>query len=709
VTFLARLIRLVKPKPKPKPPPMTQFTSFPINGELFQSVAYLGPPGATKKRTLLNLAALEPVHIEDFGGAADWNGTSGTDNWGPLMAAVNSNIFTSPDGSLISPPVLFGVGSYFFSQLVQFDTCVRILGVHGFPQGEGTNWIFPAATAGVQFNGAGTTGNTTRDSTGHGRGAQGSTIEGITLRFNGTGTQNTFPAFRMRTAVHIRDCGAWNVFGDAIQIVGSTGSADPNRNAEISDWGVYQFYINGCNRHGIYVDGTDANAGTCYHLHSHGLGPQGFFGGCGIKDTTGIGSNSYIGCQITGYGDNGVFNNGHIFVLVVDDGGNSFDGSGATVGGATTPGTNNLIWQDLGPGSLDPVRSPQWVAGGTYHNQTPVLNGQGSNAYIGLYTEIGAFGVSCFGSGGVAIGGVYFPSFGSHCLSAGVSSGAAEGPGAIGTRVSFSPSTPGHTNNGDFTIARIGSTANGNSDPADGICVFEHWRDNAADGPFPWKFGYDQAKGPDLYYNYLNGKLVWTISTPSTVKKYGRAASSNVPVGTFCLPDVCIGDINGSDDSRIHGTRPESPQTHVGDSTTNHAAGEIYYDKDPSVGTGDNRDCVGWVCTAAGTPGSFLNWGKIYYPPQTYTSNHQVLGNDSAMILNGTGTISLTLPNPSDLRYLGREIMLKTVAAQAVQSDASNVVPLAGGAAGQAILPATAGKWARIKCDGTNWVIMMAN
>jgi hypothetical protein len=36
-------------------------------------------------------------------------------------------------------------------------------------------------------------------------------------------------------------------------------------------------------------------------------------------------------------------------------------------------------------------------------------------------------------------------------------------------------------------------------------------------------------------------------------------------------------------------------------------------------------------------------------------------------------------------------------------------VPLAGGAAGTAILAATAGKWADISSDGTNWVIMASN
>jgi len=42
-------------------------------------------------------------------------------------------------------------------------------------------------------------------------------------------------------------------------------------------------------------------------------------------------------------------------------------------------------------------------------------------------------------------------------------------------------------------------------------------------------------------------------------------------------------------------------------------------------------------------------------------------------------------------------------------SASSNVVPLVGGAAGTAILAATAGKWALAKSDGTNWQLMAGN
>ena len=74
---------------------------------------------------------------------------------------------------------------------------------------------------------------------------------------------------------------------------------------------------------------------------------------------------------------------------------------------------------------------------------------------------------------------------------------------------------------------------------------------------------------------------------------------------------------------------------------------------------------------------------------------------------NGSGTITVTLPNPAV--WTGPAIHLKTIAAFTVVSASANVIPLTGGAAGTAILAATAGKWATLVTNGENWVIMQGN
>lgn len=92
--------------------------------------------------------------------------------------------------------------------------------------------------------------------------------------------------------------------------------------------------------------------------------------------------------------------------------------------------------------------------------------------------------------------------------------------------------------------------------------------------------------------------------------------------------------------------------------------------------------------------------------PVTKTGNFTLAATENWVICNGAGTITVTLPAASS--WTGREVMIKTIAAQTVVSASSNVVPLTGGAAGTAILAATAGKWATLVSDGTNWVIMSA-
>ena len=87
---------------------------------------------------------------------------------------------------------------------------------------------------------------------------------------------------------------------------------------------------------------------------------------------------------------------------------------------------------------------------------------------------------------------------------------------------------------------------------------------------------------------------------------------------------------------------------------------------------------------------------------------YTIAATDSSLVLNPTGTFTLTLGSAT-AGNTGRIIWLKLIAAFAVNSAAANVVPVTGGAATAAILPATAGKWCVLQSDGTSWQIMMAN
>jgi hypothetical protein len=91
-------------------------------------------------------------------------------------------------------------------------------------------------------------------------------------------------------------------------------------------------------------------------------------------------------------------------------------------------------------------------------------------------------------------------------------------------------------------------------------------------------------------------------------------------------------------------------------------------------------------------------------PTTLKTASFTVADNETHIICNGGASITVTLPSAS--LWVGREIYIKTIAAQTVVSASSNVKPIATNTAGTAILAGTAGTWALLVSDGTNWVVM---
>lgn len=91
----------------------------------------------------------------------------------------------------------------------------------------------------------------------------------------------------------------------------------------------------------------------------------------------------------------------------------------------------------------------------------------------------------------------------------------------------------------------------------------------------------------------------------------------------------------------------------------------------------------------------------------TKTADFTVANTEGWLINNKSGSsCTVTLPTAAD--WPGRQLVFKNIQAQTLVSASSNVVPLNGGAAGIAILPASVGAWATLVSDGTNWVIMQS-
>ena len=93
---------------------------------------------------------------------------------------------------------------------------------------------------------------------------------------------------------------------------------------------------------------------------------------------------------------------------------------------------------------------------------------------------------------------------------------------------------------------------------------------------------------------------------------------------------------------------------------------------------------------------------------RTETADFTVADADLYLINNKAGT-TCVVTLPAVASWPGRALHFKNTQAQALDSIASNVVPITGGAAGTGILGATSGAWATVVSDGTDWVIMAAS
>jgi hypothetical protein len=97
-------------------------------------------------------------------------------------------------------------------------------------------------------------------------------------------------------------------------------------------------------------------------------------------------------------------------------------------------------------------------------------------------------------------------------------------------------------------------------------------------------------------------------------------------------------------------------------------------------------------------------WFGATTPVVVATGTYTVLATDNDIIFNAACTVTL----PAAGSFPGRWLNVKTTG-NTVTSASSNVVPLAGGAAGTAILDSVAGRWARLVSDGANWQTMSSN
>lgn len=194
----------------------------------------------------------------------------------------------------------------------------------------------------------------------------------------------------------------------------------------------------------------------------------------------------------------------------------------------------------------------------------------------------------------------------------------------------------------------------------------------------------------NIHAGNLDGSTIATFLTPGTL--------------LFCPG---LRNLTTTVQEAISGEFPVTKSTYIGTSTNG--------------GSGTTPGSLTLTAADLSTPVNAIRTGRFPIAPIGIRSNvpapliaapttvtgatYTVSGTDTTIIANRAGTVTLTLPSA----IVFRKLRVKTIQNQTVVSNASNVTSLDGSTTGTAILSATAGKWAELDSDGTNWVIIAAN
>ena len=251
-----------------------------------------------------------------------------------------------------------------------------------------------------------------------------------------------------------------------------------------------------------------------------------------------------------------------------------------------------------------------------------------------------------------------------------------------------------------------------------------------------WKYG---STNPASRYDQNNAAHKWYTAPSGTA---GNAISFTQAMTLDAAGNLGLGVTPSAWNSSIRAIDISSSGTVLADSSGIGVSQNAYYDsawKYKNTGTASRYAAVAgahsWYTAPSGTAGNAITFTQAMTldasgnlgigtssPSQTLTVNgavgynapvtvtgatYSVLTTDNWIIANRAGTVTLTLPTASS--FTGRILTVKNVQAQTVVSNASNVVPIGSTTAGTAILTNTAGKFATLVSDGTNWIIMQAN
>ena len=203
------------------------------------------------------------------------------------------------------------------------------------------------------------------------------------------------------------------------------------------------------------------------------------------------------------------------------------------------------------------------------------------------------------------------------------------------------------------------------------------------------------ANGGTGQTTYTNGQLLIGNTTGNTLAKATLTAGTNVSITngagaiTINATDQFVGTVTSASVVSANGFAGT-----VATATTT-----------PAITL---TTTITGVLKGNGTAISAATKDVDYFAPSapiTKTADFTIGTNENFFINNKT-TTACTVTFPAASSWTGRQITIKNMQAQLVNSASSNVVPIDSTSAGTAILLGVVGNWATLLSDGTNWVIM---
>lgn len=518
----------------------------------------------------------QTVSVKDFGAVGDGI----ADDYDAFMAAINSVTY-NPGGVYPSAGTIFvPPGVYYISQTINLKKQVNLVasgGATGYAQN--TVLLFADGVIGIIINTYNTTYEFTETvPTGS---ASGSNITGLTITAKGKSNPNAH-GILMRGSCNINYTQVSKFGGDGIRIyawAGGGGALEGNANG----WSLQNCRLFLNNGNGLYVQGADANAGSAMHIDvaDNTIG--------GIYESSFLG-NTYIACHAAANGRAYVttsINARNVFVGCYAEGGqgeSQLSYPTVYVGGIHASPMSGTVAVYSGEGVAQ-----GWAIGVVGGNRGYNFAPRGgtpsvSNLSMGIHMYDNAvWSVSCDLVSSIAFQqfyGLWGLRLSNYYTSMLVTTNAAVG---IVTKINITSGGAGYTS-AAVEITGNGSGATATATITQGVITAITIVTAGA--------GYTSA---DVNITG-NGSGATATAICSAKVSAGRSASPP-PGSVFFESGVWIGGTTSGRNIKTGGAIP---------TTEDCAQGDIIFNSSPVPG-----GFVGWVCTTAGTPGTWKAFGAI--------------------------------------------------------------------------------------------------